>query len=572
MPYESVSAIEIDRKLRDDFRRRLRDYGVSAETTDPVLAVLFRTFAQQLETLYSETGRIRLALLDELIAGLGIEKRMARPAQTVTRFLTTPNAQTMGAQFIEAGTELMGQAESGERLTFSTDAAVAASGARIAVAAIYQDGALRVMPGIELPEVFQAVRPALDPVRVNLGPNPALYLAIENLPPPHLSQHGFFFELSPDAYFLRQALQNEPWCIFGNDGDLASPGILRPKVGNAGTMNLGFLVPDLPATAAKTPLPAEQEVPNLPAGFYGSRLFLMPVIPPARRFLCRIPRGMEAALTRIFGRDSGKLFAEPRAWVRISFPKSSPSLHDGISTVWLHAMTASNVECSNQTVYFDQQGTSIPISREAGTASYLVAPLSIFGEMHTAYLSEFEPASRQDVGRFSIRNGRIELRPARRPEGTNEAYANVRAWVTSGVLGNSVGPGQVETFLKRGIINGVRITNPTAAAGGTNSENYEQAQTRFAEALLSRGRIVTQADLENMAKSFDRRIVRVNVTARLNRTEKGLQRFQQVTCRLDRDGFVDPETELGVLRNDLDRFLRGRFLYDTELQLELEWN
>ena len=109
MPYNSASAIEIDKKLRDDFRRRLRDYGISAETTDPILAVLFRTLAQQLENLYSETGRIRLALLDELIAGLGVEQRMARPAQTVARFLV-PGA---GSQVVEAGTELMGEAQSG---------------------------------------------------------------------------------------------------------------------------------------------------------------------------------------------------------------------------------------------------------------------------------------------------------------------------------------------------------------------------------------------------------------------------------------------------------------------------
>jgi len=83
MPYGNASAIEIDRKLRDDFRRRLKDYGVSAELTDPILGVLFRTFAQQLEVLYGETDRIRLSLLDELIANLGIEPRMAQPAQSV---------------------------------------------------------------------------------------------------------------------------------------------------------------------------------------------------------------------------------------------------------------------------------------------------------------------------------------------------------------------------------------------------------------------------------------------------------------------------------------------------------
>ena len=132
MPYSSASAIEIDKKLRDDFRRRLRDYGISAETTDPILAVLFRTLAQQLENLYSETGRIRLALLDELIAGLGVEQRMARPAQTVARFLL-PGA---GSQVVEAGTELMGEAQTGERLTFTTDATIAVSQAAIAMSSL----------------------------------------------------------------------------------------------------------------------------------------------------------------------------------------------------------------------------------------------------------------------------------------------------------------------------------------------------------------------------------------------------------------------------------------------------
>src|SRR5438445_24635 len=87
MAYTTASAVEIDKKLRDDFRRRLKDFGISAEATDPVLAVLFRTFAGQLEALYSETERIRLALLDELIAGLGFQRRAARPAQTIVRCL-----------------------------------------------------------------------------------------------------------------------------------------------------------------------------------------------------------------------------------------------------------------------------------------------------------------------------------------------------------------------------------------------------------------------------------------------------------------------------------------------------
>jgi hypothetical protein len=44
-----------------------------------------------------------------------------------------------------------------------------------------------------------------------------------------------------------------------------------------------------------------------------------------------------------------------------------------------------------------------------------------------------------------------------------------------------------------------------------------------------------------------------------------------VVCWLDRDAFVDPDAEMSVLKDDLDRFLRARFLYDTELALALEW-
>src|SRR5262245_6948524 len=181
MPYPGASAVEIDGKLRDDFRRRLKDYGYASDVTDPILAVLFRTFAQQLESLYHETDRIRLALLDELIANLGVEPRMARPAQTIVRFLPE-----RGSAMIPAGTELVAEAQSGERLTFVTDASVAVSTARLAAAFAYQDGALQILPGVDLAEALQAARPSLDPVRVNLGPNPALYLAIDDLPPAHL--------------------------------------------------------------------------------------------------------------------------------------------------------------------------------------------------------------------------------------------------------------------------------------------------------------------------------------------------------------------------------------------------
>jgi hypothetical protein len=568
MPYSSASAIEIDKKLRDDFRRRLRDFGISAETTDPVLAVLFRTFAQQLESLYAETGRIRLALLDELIAGLGIERRMARPAQTIVRFLTAT-----GPRVVEAGTELVGEASSGERLTFTTDAPISVSGAHIAFGLTYQDGALQLMPGIEIPERFQNARPSLEPVKANLGPHPAVYLAIESLPPSHLSLHSFSFELGPDAARIQSALESETWCLVGPEGELSSAGILRPKSGNAGLRSLDWLIPPGVTGSAVAPAAAleGQDVPVLPPGFYGARVFTLPLVPANRRFACRIPRGMEPALSRIFGRESAAVFAEPRAWLRISLTQEIPSLETGISGIAMHAITASNVECFNQSVYFDKQGTSIPISREAGAERYLVAPLSVFGEGGSIYLPEMQPSSRQGVGRYSLRSGRLELRPARRADNTPEQYCNVRVWITAGALGNRVGPGQVESFLKKDALSAVRATNPTSAAGGADSEEFEQAQDRFAAALLSRDRIVTQQDVCAAARAFDGRIRGAYASPGLERTKTGIQRLQRVTVHLDRDAFTDTAVEGPILEDGLARFLRTRLLFDTELRVQLEW-
>ncbi len=562
MPYGNTSALEIDKKLREDFRRRLKDYGVSAELTDPILGVLFRTFAQQLEVLYGETDRIRLALLDELIANLGIEPRMARPAQTVVRFLLDK-----GSQIMAAGTELIGEAETGERLTFTTDATFSVSDARFAFAATYQDGVMQLLSSVEMPEALQAVRPSLEPVRVNLGPNPALFLAIEKLPASHLSQQTFFFELGPDAQAVQRALETETWCLIGPDGELGAKGILRPRSINGGIRALDWLLPDADSSADEK---IDVEAPGLSSGFYGPRLFLFPPVPPSRRFLCKIPRGMDSALAKMFGRESQKLFSEERVWIRISLPRQVPALQSAVGSIALHAITASNVECFNQTISFEKQGTCIPIIREeGGAASHLVAPLSIFGETGTPYLPQMEPSADASVGRYTIRNGRVELKPAQRPDARPESYANVRLWVTNGSLGNKVGPGQVTGFLKKNTIAGLRLTNPTSAAGGTDQEVLSTAQTRFAEALMSRDRVVTRKDLLNVVRSFDARILNADVSPGVQRTQRGLQRVERITVRVNKDDFVEPGTELQVLKDDLARHLADRFPMGTQLFVEV---
>ncbi len=565
MSQNTPSAIEIDRKLRDDFRRRLKDYGVMAEAVDPILSVLFRSFATQIEGLYVETGRIRLALLDELITGLGMEPRMARPAQTVVRFLTNSG----DALTIPEGTGLLADAQSGERLTFATDSAVAVSRARIAVALAYQQGTLRLLAGHEMPDEFQSARPSLVPVRAALGAGSALYLAIEGLPADHLTRHSLYFEFGPDAVGIQKALETEPWCLVGKEGELSSAGILRPRPGNAGVRNLNWLVQRQRENPAEPH--ASDLQPAIPPGFYGSRVFLFPRVPADRMFACRMPRRFETVMPKLFGREAATLFSTPRIWLRISFPDDCGPLHSGIGAVFMHTVTASNVECLNQTFYFEKHGTSIPLGGGLGARTYLVSPLSIFGESGAPYLQDQTPSSDPRAGRYRIRNHRVELQPALRADGSAEAFVNVRLWMTNGALGNAVGPGRLQSILKAPGYGDVRVINPGSAAGGTNGETVEEARERFHGTLLSRDRIVTRPDLEASIRAFDRRILGVEAKTDLRRTTIGLQRVQSVHLQLDFSAFAEPETEAGILKDELEQKLRERILYDTELAVEMEW-
>jgi hypothetical protein len=561
MASSKASAAEIYKKLRDDFARRLKDYGVSSEVTDPMLAVVFRTIAGQLEAHYSEFDRRQASLLDELIAGLGIEGRRARPAQTILRFFGDG-----GAQMVKAGTELLGQTHTGERITFATDVSVQVSCAGICLGATYQDGLLQMMSSIELPDSFQS-RSSLDPVHVNLGPNPAIFLAIDNLEAGHLSQHGFFFELSPDAALLHAAMLDETWCLAGTKGEFGSAGILRPHRGNAGVRLLEWLVPE---PSSNSDQKHNMEVATLPDGFYAGRVFVFPVVPSSRRFTGGIPRAMEGALTKMLGQSAMQLNARNCAWLRISMPREIRNLHTAITGISLHAVSASNVECANETVYFETHGTSIPVSREAGTSHHLVAPLSISGERDTAYLPELAPSSDLGAGRYTIRNGCIHLRPARHADGHVDSSVNLRLWVTRGSVGNQIGAGQIHSFLKKTGLHAMRVSSVTSATGGTDGESLQETQARFAEALLSRDRVVTRADLLGTIRAFDRRIQVVDISSGVERTSQGLQRVQQVRLAVANDDFVEPDQELRLLLNELKSHLEERLLYDTRLKIMLD--
>lgn len=545
------------------------------QAEDPVLTILFGTFAAQLETLYEEAETtIRYALLDDLIAALGIEGRKARPAQMVLRF-----ALERGSQVLEGGTALTVETKSRDKLTFTTDSTVMVSSARIALAAAYQEGRLQLVQGVDMPQRIADARPGTAPEPAELGKNPAIFVAIENLPPTHLSQHAFFFEFSFDAQALKRALLTETWCLAGPAGDFGARGILRPFGVNAGVRALNWLLNE--NVAGQEPLKKGVELPTLPAGFYAGRTFVFPVVDESRCFLCSRPRGLERALDRIFGPAANQLFREERAWLKISLPNHIPNLSAGLIRITLHSMSASNVECLNETVRFAKHGMAIPgetlpdfgaasfsLVGEKGPARYLVAPLSVFGETGSVYLSELQPSEDPGVGRYRIRNGQVQVKPTQRAGKVADQSVVLRLWVTRGRAGNQVEPGKLQATLSRSGFPALKVSNLTGAEGGTNGEGLQEARMRFAEALLSRDRIVTRTDLLVAARAFDRRITEASVSSKVQRTPRGLRRVNLVSLLLDGESFHDVEEELRVLKEELSTHLRERFVYDTELEVE----
>lgn len=563
MSSHTPNVLEIDRKLRDDFRRRVKDFGVSTETTDPLLAVLFRTVAQQIDQIYSDTAQLRQSLLHELMSGLQVQQYLATPAQAAVRLINDLSEPRV----LRAGTELNAVASTGERLSFGLDATFEVSQARIALALSYQDQTLRLLTGVEMSDTIQAMRPSSDPVPVSLGPQPALYIAIENLSPGLLNRHSLFFELGPGTYPVQHALCHEPWWIFGEDGDLAGEGLLRPRRINGGVYQLEFQLGGNESVGM-----LDAPLPSIPNGFYTGRQYLFPPMHAGQPLLCRAPRLLEPALTRILNRDAGHLLSEPRLWIKIPMPPSIPALHHAINGILLHTMTASNVFARNQTIRFERDGISIPVVKEGGTPEYLVAPLTVMSVDNHAYEAATRPGADASAGRFELHNNRLTLYPGVHSNGTPHTAANIRLWLTNGALGNRVGPGDITSFANAAALTGIRLAPFTAASGGSDGEHIASKERRFADALLTRGRIVTRQDLETAAFAVDRRILDVTTDSGMVRKDEGIRRVERLQLTLDSHAFSKPEIELPALKSQIEASLGARLVQGLELEVEFTWN
>ena len=558
------NVLEIDRKLRDDFRRRVKDFGISTETTDPLLAVLFRTVAQQIDQVYSDTDRLRQSLLHELMTGLDMQQYLARPAQAAIRLVSQREEPCV----LRAGTELNAIASSGERLVFSLDATVEISQARIAFALGYQDQTLRLLSGVEMSESFQTLRPSMEPVPIALGPHPAIFLAIENPSDSLLNRHGIFFDLGSGSYPIEHALCHEPWWIFGAEGELSGEGLMRPVRTNGGVYQLQF---QMESGRREKPL-NDSPLPSIPDGFYSGRQYVFPAMYAQQEFLCRCPRLLEPAISRLMNRGIAPLLAEPRIWIKIPMPPGTPALHHAIHGIVLNTITASNIFARNQTVHFRRDGMSIPVIRQGETPEHLVAPLTVMSTENEPYDSGNRPSAKASAGRYDLRSNRLTFYPGSHADGIPHTGANVRLWLTNGELGNRVGPGDITGFANSAALNGVRVAPFTAASGAADAETAATAERRFADALLTRGRIVTRVDLETAALAIDRRILHASLHSSMERRDEGLRRVEHLQLTLDSHAFTRSEIELPALRSQVKSSLSSRLVHGLELEVEFVWN
>jgi len=548
---------EIDKKLRDDFRRLLKEYGMTTQETDPILAVMLRTFAAQIAEVYEQAAEsIPLAILDELMSGLGMPERRARAAQTVVKFNLSA-----GRESLAEGIELVGEVDSREKLTFSLDAPIDVSTARIAFVAIYRERMLQLHHGTELARELEEARPSFDATPAQLGNSPAIFIAVDLDNEEHLSRHGFYFELLPEARDLAGYIKREVWCLLDHEGGIRAEGLMRPRSGNGGVRMLEWLIGERETGISENDL--------LPEGFYGSRVYLMPHIPGERRFLTRIPKKMEGPLRKIFqsAPDKKDLFERPRAWLRIGLPQRVESIAEDLIRIVMHCTTASNIEVLNQTIKFAGDGSVVPLTTGGGRVKRLVKTLSIKGERGTSYLPENEPSADDNAGRYRIRQSKLEIGSARTARGEADAYANVRLLLCNGLLGNNLAAGGIKSFLNRATPRTLEIRNVTGAAGGDDGESLTETRRRFTEMLLSRERPVTYPDLEAMSRAFEPKIRAVEAVPMLERGIDGLHRVQKVTITLDRDAFALPEEEAEILKRELESTLQERALLGLKVRV-----
>jgi hypothetical protein len=571
------SAAELAADLRRDFERALFERYGQLPGQDPVLAALFHATAVQMARVYDEAEQLfPEAVFDDLVSGLGMPPRAARPAQTVVGF-----TGAAASELVTPDTPLVGINARGEHLPFAVDVPVRVGPSRLVLAAVAEAGRLHLLPGAVLPSdpagevpgaplpLPSAVAP-LAPGDVELAPT--LFLAFE-VDDTHLSGLGLFIDAQGPDHPVARALARSAWQLLDDAGPGGAGGVarealvLRSREGPGGVRLLdwhrGAAPPpdDVVAGAAASPA-----VP----GMYGPLCWRWPEVPPARRARARPPRALAAVLPQVLPVGFASRYDRPLAWVQVAIPAGTPGVAAAVQRVVAHCAPASNVEAFAERVDVGELGAAVAFRPEGARSRHLVAVLGITGEQGGRYVDEADPAAGLGRGRYRARGGDLELRPGRGPTGRFDRYVMARLLYTDGARGNGLQPGDVAGRGARTGRVGFGAASLTVSRGGGAPPAYAPAKVRFAELLRTRERVVTPADVDVAARAFEPRILGADVSAAVELGDDGVpRRVEVVTVRVRADDFADPGAELPGLAAALERHLGERASLGTTLRVDV---
>lgn len=552
------TAPEIASELRREFDRALYAHYGTQSRPDPVLATLFHTLSVQVARVYEEAESVfPTAVLDELVGALGMPPRLAHPAQTVVHFTRIDQRERITPE-----TELSGTARTGERMVFVPDEAVEAAPTELVFAAVFEEGRLHALSGARVPG-GPPVPPGSTPLPRWESP-PALYLAFHP-DAAHLGGMGLYVEVSAASPAVAAALARGPWQLLDGAGCVCEAGMMRARPGRGGVRRLGWM--DEPAPGdAETP-----DVPTLDAGVYGGQVWVLPPVPPERRWLCAAPAGMEDAARRLLPDGHPGALDDPLAWLRVPLPAGVRGVADAVSRVVPNCVTASNMEVWSEQVFFERAGGAVTLAPEGRAERHVMRVVSVSGECGVEYSEEADVAAPLSRGRFRYRAGELEFRPARGATGRTDGYAMARLLFCDAERANGMEAGDLNRIGSSLANATAQVTNLVPSRGGCAPPPFADARTRFAEQLRTRERVVTAADVEIAVRAFEPRVRSVFVEPAAEPHDGALRPVQRVTAAVDPSDFADADAEVVRLRAQLERHLEERSILGQRVRVEIEY-
>jgi hypothetical protein len=570
------SASEIAADLRREFELAVHSRYGTQPKPDPVLATVFHALAVQVARVYDEAATVLpVAVLDDLIAALDLPVRAAEPAQAVVCFTGIDRRERVTPQ-----TELVGYARTGEQLGFTLDEAVQLAPTELAFAAVYEAGRLQLLPGIRAPQSEESFPPAGTPV--SLAAPPTIFLAFR-ADAAHLGELGIFFDILPQDERIARALGRSPWQLLNANGRVYADGILRAVPGRGGTNRLVWFAEagrntatSVGANGSKGASGGEETLDPMTVlapigeGPYGTRVWIFPTVPPDRRHLLVAPPAIANAIPRLVPADYQDLFGRPMAWVQIPLPAGTRGVADAIQHIAVNCATASNIEIWNEQLPFDRIGSTVALRPEGNPARHLLGVLSVVGESGTRYVEEADVSADPAHGRYRVRGGRVQCRPARTAAGRFDTYTMLRLLLCDGERANGLEPGAIRRIESKLDNVTAQVSNLTVSRGGSSPLAYADARLRFAELLRSRERVVTAADIEIASRAFEPRITSVDVDSGAEMTSRGLELVNVVRVRANPSEFADPDAELVRLRDSLERHLESRCVMGHRIRVTID--